>query len=70
MSATWEGTSGSHLSSLSYHQAVAEEDMVSPSRSSNRYDPWYVKVAFGIFLCVLVGLLGVLYALPHFILER
>ena len=45
--------------------------MVSPNRSSNnRYDPWYVKVAFGIFLCVLVGLLVVLYALPHFIVER
>ena len=46
MSATWEGTSGSHLSSLSCHQAVAEEDMVSPSRSSNPYDPWYVKTPF------------------------
>ena len=27
----------------------------------NRYDPWYVKVAFGLFLCVLVGALVALY---------
>ena len=44
--------------------------MVSPDRSFNRYDPWYVKVAFGLFLCALVGVLVVLYALPHFIVEQ
>jgi hypothetical protein len=29
---------------------------------SNRYDPWYAKVAFGLFLCVLVGSLVALYS--------
>lgn len=25
-------------------------------KNSDRYDPWYAKVAFGLFLCVLVGM--------------
>jgi hypothetical protein len=29
---------------------------------SNRHDPWYAKVAFGLFLCVLVGSLVALYS--------
>ena len=40
---------------------------------SNQYDPWYAKVAFGVFLCVLVGSLIALYSgvpVPHFILAR
>jgi len=28
----------------------------------NRYDPWYAKIAFGLFLCVLVGSLVALYS--------
>ena len=31
-------------------------------QKSNRYDPWYAKVAFGLFLCVLVGSLVALYS--------
>jgi hypothetical protein len=45
----------------------------SKNRTSERYDPWYVKVAFGLFLCTLVGTLTVLSAdvpLPHFIVAR
>jgi len=29
---------------------------------SDRYDPWYAKAAFGVFLCVLVGSLIALYS--------
>jgi hypothetical protein len=31
-------------------------------RKSDRYDPWYTKVAFGVFLCVLVGMLVARYS--------
>jgi len=37
---------------------------------SDRYDPWYVKVAFGLFLSALVGILIVLHGLPHLIVAR
>ena len=43
------------------------------SRKSQRYDPWYVKVAFGVLLCALVGSLIALYSgvpVPHFIVAR
>jgi hypothetical protein len=30
-------------------------------KNSDRYDPWYTKVAFGVFLCILVGLLVATY---------
>ena len=32
------------------------------SNVTNRYDPWYAKVAFGLFLSSLVGLLVALYS--------
>jgi hypothetical protein len=38
--------------------------MAASDASSDRYDPWYVKVAFGLFLSALVGFLAVLYGLP------
>jgi hypothetical protein len=31
--------------------------MVSHREQDGRYDPWYVKVLFGLFLCALVGVL-------------
>ncbi len=42
---------------------------ISDART-DRYDPWYVKVAFGLFLSALVGILIVLYGLPHLIVAR
>ena len=30
--------------------------------SSNRYDPWYAKAAFGVFLFVVIGALVALYS--------
>ncbi len=36
----------------------------------DQYDPWCVKVAFGLFLSALVGSLIVLYGLPHLIVAR
>ena len=38
--------------------------MAASDASSDRSDPWYVKVAFGLFLSALVGFLAVLYGLP------
>jgi hypothetical protein len=43
--------------------------MASPNKGS-RYDPWYVKVAFGLFLFVLVGVLVALYVAPYLIVAR
>ena len=47
---------------------------VSSAQSSSRsYDPWYVKAAFGVFLCVLVATLILTYSgvpVPHFIIAR
>jgi hypothetical protein len=43
------------------------------NRNSKPYDPWYAKVAFGVFVCVLVGSLIALYSgipVAHFILTR
>jgi hypothetical protein len=42
---------------------------ISDART-DRYDPWYVKVAFGLFLSALVCSLIVLYGLPHLIVAR
>jgi hypothetical protein len=42
-------------------------------RKSDRYDPWYTKLGFGLFLCVLVGMLVALYSgvpVVHFLLNR
>ena len=32
------------------------------SEKYDRYDPWYAKAAFGVFLCVLVASLIALYS--------
>ena len=37
-------------------------DRAMARNESDRYDPWYVKAAFGLFLCSLVGLLVALYS--------
>ena len=36
--------------------------MARNREKSNHYDPWYAKIAFGLFLCVLVGSLVALYS--------
>jgi hypothetical protein len=36
--------------------------MTSHRQRFDHYDPWYAKVAFGLFLCVLVGSLVALYS--------
>ena len=46
------------------------EEAMAASDASARYDPWYVKVAFGLFLSALVGFLAVLYGLPQMIVAR
>ena len=47
-----------------------EEAMAASDESSDRYDPWYVKVVFGLFLSALVGFLAVLYGLPYMIVAK
>jgi hypothetical protein len=37
--------------------------------TSNRYDPWYVKAAFGLFVGLIVGFLTVLHYAPNSIVE-
>jgi hypothetical protein len=44
--------------------------MAASDASSDRYDPWYVKVVFGLFLSALVGFLAVLYGLPYMIVAK
>jgi hypothetical protein len=46
---------------LDVETRAAPKGMISPDKSSGRYDPWYVKLAFGLFMCVLVGVLVASY---------
>ena len=43
--------------------------MTTADATSNRYDPWYVKVTFGLFVLLVVGLLAVLHYAPNFIVQ-
>jgi hypothetical protein len=36
--------------------------MTTADATATRYDPWYVKVTFGVFVTLVVGLLAVLHA--------
>jgi hypothetical protein len=36
---------------------------------TKRYDPWYVKVTFGVFVTFVVGLLAVLHSAPNYIVQ-
>jgi hypothetical protein len=37
--------------------------------TSNRYDPWYVKVTFGLFVTLVVGVLVVLHGAPNYLVQ-
>jgi hypothetical protein len=41
----------------------------TPDTTSNRYDPWYVKVAFGLFVTLVVGVLVVLHGAPNYLVQ-
>jgi hypothetical protein len=43
--------------------------MPADDTSLNRYDPWYVKVAFGLFVALVVGFLAILHSAPSFIVQ-
>jgi hypothetical protein len=43
--------------------------MSAADEMSNRYDPWYVKVTFGLFVTLVVGLLAVLHGTPNYIVQ-
>ena len=43
--------------------------MSAADATSNRYDPWYVKVTFGLFVTFVVGFLAVLHSAPNYIVQ-
>jgi hypothetical protein len=43
--------------------------MTTADATTNRYDPWYVKVAFGLFVALVVGVLIVLHGAPNYIVQ-
>jgi len=43
--------------------------MIVANATFNRYDPWYVKVTFGLFVILVVGLLAVLHGAPNYIVQ-
>jgi hypothetical protein len=43
--------------------------MTTADATFKRYDPWYVKVTFGFFVSLVVGLLVVLHSAPNFIVQ-
>jgi hypothetical protein len=43
--------------------------MTAADATFNRYDPWYVKVTFGLFVTLVVGLLAVLHSAPGYIVQ-
>jgi hypothetical protein len=43
--------------------------MTAADATFKRYDPWYVKVTFGLFVTLVVGLLTVLHSAPSYIVQ-
>jgi hypothetical protein len=43
--------------------------MIAADSMFNRYDPWYVKVAYGLFVTLLVGVLAILHIAPNYIVQ-
>ena len=43
--------------------------MTAADATFNRYDPWYVKVAFGFFVILFVGFLAILHSAPNYIVQ-
>jgi hypothetical protein len=43
--------------------------MTAADAAFKRYDPWYVKVTFGLFVTSVVGLLAVLHSAPNYIVQ-
>jgi hypothetical protein len=43
--------------------------MTAADATLNRYDPWYVKVIFGVFVSLVVGFLAVLHGAPNYIVQ-
>jgi hypothetical protein len=43
--------------------------MTAADSTFNRYDPWYVKVAYGLFVTLLVGVLAILHIAPNYIVH-
>jgi hypothetical protein len=43
--------------------------MTTADATLNRYDPWYVKLTFGVFVTLVVGFLAVLHSAPNYIVQ-
>jgi hypothetical protein len=43
--------------------------MTAADATFKRYDPWYVKVTFGLFVTLVVGFLAVLHSAPSYIVQ-
>ena len=43
--------------------------MTAADATFNRYDPWYVKVTFGLFVTLVVALLAILHGDPSYIVQ-
>ena len=43
--------------------------MTAADATFNRYDPWYVKVTFGLFVTLVVGFLVILHNAPNYIVQ-
>jgi hypothetical protein len=43
--------------------------MTAANATSDRYDPWYVKVTYGVFVASLVGALAILQIAPNLIVQ-
>jgi hypothetical protein len=43
--------------------------MTAADAPVHRYDPWYVKLAYGVFVASLVGVLAILHVAPNLIVR-
>ena len=43
--------------------------MITANATFSRYDPWYVKATFGLFVSLVVGFLAVLHYAPNVIVQ-
>ena len=43
--------------------------MTTADATTTRYDPWYVKVTFGLFVSLVVALLAILHGAPSYIVQ-
>jgi hypothetical protein len=50
-------------------EIFVEGEMTAADAPVHRYDPWYVKLAYGVFVASLVGVLAILHVAPNLIVR-